>query len=105
MAEELAVTATANSESIPSYFIAGIRIDPTAEASAVADPEIPENNILVERQEKKRAVVWHHSCENVLNWVNSNAGPSRWRSKCMMICVEIGIDRAPVKDQVSPVKD
>jgi hypothetical protein len=47
MAEELAVTATANSESIPSFFIAGIRTDPTAEASAVADPEIPENNILV----------------------------------------------------------
>ena len=46
IALELALTATAKSVSIPLFFIAGINIEPKAEASAVADPEIPEKNIL-----------------------------------------------------------
>ena len=46
MALELALTATAKSGSIPLFFIAGISIDPRADASAVADPDIPEKNIL-----------------------------------------------------------
>ena len=46
MALELALTATAKSVSIPLFFIAGISIEPSADASAVADPEIPEKNIL-----------------------------------------------------------
>ena len=46
MALELALTDTAKSVSIPLFFIAGINIEPKAEASAVADPEIPEKNIL-----------------------------------------------------------
>ena len=36
----------AKSVSIPLFFIAGINIEPKAEASAVADPEIPEKNML-----------------------------------------------------------
>ena len=38
-------TAAAKSESYPDFFMAGIRMEPTAAASAAAEPEIPAKNM------------------------------------------------------------
>ena len=46
MALALALTDTAKSRAKPLRDMAGIIIDPRAEASAVAEPEMPEKNML-----------------------------------------------------------